>query len=1044
MNMEGEPSTDGICLRLWRDCKREAESSLHDAFVEGLGRGDLPKRAFQHYIGQDVHFLRAFAKAYALGIAKAMQMEGNSFKVLMELLHGVKEELEMHGSYAAEWEVDLTENPASPATMKYIDFLMDTGVSDKGVEVLIASMLPCCRLYNYLGCQLAKQHPGHDHPYSKWIDTYSGEEFSEVCVKKERLLEEIAHHSSYDVLLSHYRKAMELEKEFFAAQPIATNPRGIGIVVTDFDDTCSDGDTLELLLMALSGSAAKLAGGGEHADELIKQRLKAVTKISREYSKAYKALLDEYLPPMVSEIKGTAAFDMEILSSVLVPMSEFERVWNQKVVDSGVLAGGLQKAVMAGGQQIQLRKKCLPLLEKARALGLGVHVLSVNWSAEWVAAPLGPNAAISGRGETKMDENVIHVHANELMYKDGVSTGEIKRSLECADDKGRVFDELLLDEATSRGEQRGKSVYIGDSPTDLLALLAADFGIIFTGNKVLQRFVTELCIEVVPISTAPIEPGPHHPPVLYEATSWDEIGTFLLGENVVLEDDSGGVVPKVLIVAGSDSGGGAGIQADLKTCLATGSFGTTAITALTSQNTHGVHSVHTTPSQELENQMEAVLSDIGTDVVKTGMLPNPEAVDVVAKMVKKFKVKNVVVDPVMVSTSGDALAKSEVAEALKKQLIPLATVLTPNIPEASALLGGRKIDSLSDMEAAARDLHALGPKFVLLKGGHLVQHVGNLKRVIDVLFDGSNIMTLQSPVVKTGNAHGTGCTLASAIASELAQGKLVVGAIYAAREYLLKALSASTSLQIGTGVQRPFNHGYKTTDWSKGGNVEVQRSSSKHVGDALKVYAVTDPDCNARMGRSLAEAVREAIDGGATMVQIREKTASTREFTEAVRGVMKIAGNSGVPIIVNDRVDVALAENADGVHVGQEDMMGLDVRRLIGPDKILGVSVKTVEQAIQAEKDGADYVGAGAVYPTTTKDSGVIGLGVLREICQAVKIPVVSIGGINSGNAGETIDAGCAGVAVVSFVFGSESPKSAAGEVKKAVDSAIAKTNGVP
>ena len=262
---------------------------------------------------------------------------------------------------------------------------------------------------------------------------------------------------------------------------------------------------------------------------------------------------------------------------------------------------------------------------------------------------------------------------------------------------------------------------------------------------------------------------------------------------------------RVLSIAGSDSGGGAGIQADLKTCSALGCYGMTAITAITVQNTMGVTGIHGIPLDTVRGQIDAVVQDIGVDAVKIGMLATPEVVGVVADAIRRHQIKNVVLDPVMVATSGDRLIVPETAQALVQELFPLATVITPNLDEAALLLG-RDIDGIADLDAAVADLLAMGAPAVLLKGGHLP---GDL--VMDVLGQqeqaASAYLRLQSQRIATHNGHGTGCTLSSAIASYLAQGLALEQAVTEARSYILGAISAGADVFTGHG-HGPLNHGY--------------------------------------------------------------------------------------------------------------------------------------------------------------------------------------------------------------------------------------------
>ncbi|MGQ3000914.1 MAG: bifunctional hydroxymethylpyrimidine kinase/phosphomethylpyrimidine kinase [Hydrogenophaga sp.] len=259
---------------------------------------------------------------------------------------------------------------------------------------------------------------------------------------------------------------------------------------------------------------------------------------------------------------------------------------------------------------------------------------------------------------------------------------------------------------------------------------------------------------------------------------------------------------RVLSIAGSDSGGGAGIQADLKTFAALGCYGMTAITALTAQNTLGVSGIHGVPPEMLKAQLSAVLDDIGVDAVKIGMLHAPDIVRTVAWALRHYEVKQVVLDPVMVATSGDRLIAPDTVQVLVDELFPLATVVTPNLDEAALLLG-RPIGHADELETAARDLLALGAKAVLLKGGHLPGD-----EVADLLVSGAGpAQRLASPRIASRNTHGTGCTLSSAIAAYLALGNPLDQAVAKARSYILQAIAMGANVYTGAG-HGPLNHGH--------------------------------------------------------------------------------------------------------------------------------------------------------------------------------------------------------------------------------------------
>ncbi len=260
--------------------------------------------------------------------------------------------------------------------------------------------------------------------------------------------------------------------------------------------------------------------------------------------------------------------------------------------------------------------------------------------------------------------------------------------------------------------------------------------------------------------------------------------------------------PRVLTIAGSDSGGGAGIQADLKTMSALGCYGMTAITAITAQNTMGVTAIHGVPPEVLKAQLQAVLDDIGVDAVKIGMLHSPEVVEVVAWAIDNYRIKNVVLDPVMVATSGDTLVGQDTVKVLVRELFGRAMVVTPNLDEAALLLG-HAIGSEAGLDPAAQALLALGARAALLKGGHLEG-----AQVIDVLArPGHPLLRLQSDRIHSRNVHGTGCTLSSAIACFLALGAELPGAVTQARAYILRAIASGAHVQTGHG-HGPLNHGH--------------------------------------------------------------------------------------------------------------------------------------------------------------------------------------------------------------------------------------------
>jgi hydroxymethylpyrimidine/phosphomethylpyrimidine kinase len=254
-------------------------------------------------------------------------------------------------------------------------------------------------------------------------------------------------------------------------------------------------------------------------------------------------------------------------------------------------------------------------------------------------------------------------------------------------------------------------------------------------------------------------------------------------------------VPIALTIAGSDSSGGAGIQADLKTFTVIGVYGASVVTALTAQNTRGVSAIHPVPSEFVAQQIDAVATDLKVGAVKTGMLNDRATVLAVVEGVRRHGLHPLVVDPVMVATSGDMLLEPDAVEAVRAQLLPLADVITPNLAEAARLLGIAAAADVGEMETQARALLALGPKAVLIKGGH-----GDGAEAVDVLVTrDAKPVHLALPRIATPNTHGTGCTLSAAIAAYLARGESLATAACAAKSFVHAALIAGAALKIGEG-----------------------------------------------------------------------------------------------------------------------------------------------------------------------------------------------------------------------------------------------------
>lgn len=257
-------------------------------------------------------------------------------------------------------------------------------------------------------------------------------------------------------------------------------------------------------------------------------------------------------------------------------------------------------------------------------------------------------------------------------------------------------------------------------------------------------------------------------------------------------------IRKALTIAGSDSGAGAGIQADLKTFAALGVYGTSAITAITAQNTVRVTAILALSPQMVAAQIDAVITDIGAHALKTGMLANAKIIETVVKKIQEHRLRNLVVDPVMVATSGDLLIKKNAVAALRSRLIPLAAVVTPNIPEAEELTG-MALRTSEDIEESARQIVAMGAKSVVIKGGH------RAGPAVDLYYDGKKFIAFYAPRIRTKNTHGTGCTFSAAIAAYLARGEKVERAVDLSKKYITAAITKAFAVGSGHGPVHHFH-----------------------------------------------------------------------------------------------------------------------------------------------------------------------------------------------------------------------------------------------
>ena len=457
-----------------------------------------------------------------------------------------------------------------------------------------------------------------------------------------------------------------------------------------------------------------------------------------------------------------------------------------------------------------------------------------------------------------------------------------------------------------------------------------------------------------------------------------------------------------LTIAASDPCGGAGIQADLRVFYSQGIAGLSAITALTVQDTRGVRRVAAVPEDLLYEQIRIVLDDVNCAAVKIGLVPNISCVRAVTRALRECRPPNIVLDPVMASTGGAPFLDKEGRRALIEELLPLCDLVTPNLHE-TVLLSGLPAQSPQDRAIAAEFILQRGARAVLVKGGHLD---GDPE---DLLVSGSAPpLRMAAARIETPNTHGTGCFLSSAIAARLALGDTLIEAVHAARALLRSGLLAPLVVGTGRGSPGPFAFGTIRRDF---------RTHAQRIALLRGIYVVTDSLLQG--SRTHADVASEAFAAGAHIVQLRDKQLSTPRLIEVARQIAAVARQWDGLFIVNDRVDVAAASEADGVHLGPDDMRPSDARRILGLERLIGVSVGTVEDAIALQLD-ASYFGVGAIYSTQTKsDAGPpVGPQRIREIADAVPgKPLVAIGGIGPHNIREVGEAGAISAAAISAIL---------------------------
>lgn len=451
----------------------------------------------------------------------------------------------------------------------------------------------------------------------------------------------------------------------------------------------------------------------------------------------------------------------------------------------------------------------------------------------------------------------------------------------------------------------------------------------------------------------------------------------------------------VLTIAGSDPSGGAGVQADLRVFATAGVRGTAAITALTVQTRHAVQALNPVPADVVAAQVDAAFADSPIHAVKTGMLGDASIVRAVVGALARHGARNVVVDPVIMSSSGTALLDRAGLELLNRELLPNATIVTPNAVEAGAITGLPTPTTVDQMRDVAGRICELGAKWVVVTGGHVTGTID----CVDLLTNGTETHELRVPRV-AGSIHGSGCRYSAALAAALARGAGMPAAC-----------------------------------------AEAQRAVSTEIIEAVRdrpalgrLYLVATPRVNMNGFEFLAR-IRAAVDGGVDVLQLRSKELDGAAYARLAERVATIAVGAGIPFIVNDRVDVALAVNATGVHLGQKDLPP-DLARRILPRGIVGRSSHEPAHAMKAIEERADYFAVGPVWETPTKPGRkAAGVKYVREVAaMAPPIPWYAIGGISLDNVREVIDAGATRLAVVRAILDARDPAEAAAGFRAALD----------
>lgn len=486
-------------------------------------------------------------------------------------------------------------------------------------------------------------------------------------------------------------------------------------------------------------------------------------------------------------------------------------------------------------------------------------------------------------------------------------------------------------------------------------------------------------------------------------------------------------------IGGSDSGGGAGIQADLATFRDFGVHGCSVITALTAQNSFAVGHIAVTSRQSLAAQINALDSDLPARVIKLGMLADAATAATVVKYLQDYD-GPVVCDPVFRSTSGSSLLAGDAGELVAEQLLPRALVITPNRYEAEALLGRTINDEPADIEAAGRELVERGARSVLITGGHFTPHDG---RCADYWTDGKRSLWLSSAYIDTVHTHGTGCTLSSAIAAALAQGHALEDALVLAKAYVSRGLRSAR--QIGSGPGPVAHCGFP--------------DALEDLPALLPAWTAPTPafpDCGGPLGLypvvESAEWVERMLREGVTTVQLRIKNRSGAELQAEVERAVAASRAAGARLFINDHWRLAIEAGAYGVHLGQEDLADADLAALHAAGLRLGVSTHSYAEIARAHGVRPSYIALGPIYPTSSKEMEAEPQG-LEQLQEWVRLlapgyTLTAIGGIDIARAPGVLATGVGSCALISAITQAQDWQQATRDLLAAHGQALPATDG--